>query len=112
MATPRAPEIVTLSSPQLEELLAKLSRMLPAETYQLLEQLLRTLQWLMAAIQAKNTTIGRLSRLIFGAKTEKTRQLFPQPPPARDQHWRRAMWKQSPVQSPDRPPVRQFLDLR
>jgi transposase len=82
MAKPRAPEIVTLNSPQLEELLAKLAGMLPAETYQLLEQLLRTLQWVMGLIEAKQTTIGRLQRLIFGAKTEKIRQIFPQPPAA------------------------------
>jgi transposase len=55
---------------------------LPAETYQLIQKLLRTLQWLMSAIEAKDTTIGRLARMIFGAKTEKTKQLFPKPPPA------------------------------
>jgi len=79
MAKPGAPDIVTLSSPQLEELLAKLAGMLPAETYQVLEKLLRTLQWVMGLIEAKQTTIGRLQRLIFGAKTEKTSQIFPQP---------------------------------
>lgn len=82
MAKPGAPDIVTLSSSQLEELLAKLAGMLPAETYQLLEKLLRTLQWVMGLIQAKQTTIGRLERLIFGAKTEKTSRIFPQSPPA------------------------------
>lgn len=79
MSKPRAADILTLSPQQLEELLGKLSGMLPAETYQLLEKLLRTLQWVMGLIQARQTTIGRLQRLIFGAKTEKTRQLFPQP---------------------------------
>jgi len=70
-----------LSSAQVEELLVKLAPLLPAETYRLVEKLLRTLQWLMGAIQAKDTTIGRLARMIFGAKTEKTGQLFPPPPP-------------------------------
>ena len=82
MAKPRAPEIVSLSPPQLEELLAKLAGLLPAESYQLLEKLLRTLQWVMGLIEAKQITISRLQRLIFGAKTEKTSQLFPQPAPA------------------------------
>ena len=82
MAKSRPPECLSLSSTQLEELLVPLAALLPAETYQLIEKLLRTLQWLMAAIQAKDTTMGRLSRLIFGAQTEKTRRLFPQPPPA------------------------------
>ncbi len=85
MAKSTAPEIVTLSSAQLEELLGKLAGLLPGEIYQLVEKLLRTLQWLMEAIQAKDSTIGRLGRLIFGSKTEKTSQLFPQAPPASSQ---------------------------
>jgi transposase len=76
-----APEIVSLTSAQVEELLGELAPLLSAETFRLIEKVLRTLQWLMGAIQAKDTTIGRLARMIFGAKTEKTRQLFAQPPP-------------------------------
>ena len=102
MAKPRAPEILSLSPGQLEELLVKLAALLPAETYQLIEKLLRTLQWLMGAIEAKDTTIGRLARMIFGAQTEKTKQLFPPPaaagspnpaatlPPKRQGHGRTA----------------------
>jgi len=82
MAKSTAPEIVSLSSAQVEELLGKLAPLLPAETYQLVEKILRTLQWLMGVIQARDTTLGRLARMIFGAKTEKTRAVFPQPPPA------------------------------
>ncbi len=85
MAKSTAPEIVSLSSAQVEELLVKLAPLLPAETYRLLEKVLQTLQWLMGAIEAKDTTIGRLARMIFGAKTEKTGQLFPQPPPTGSQ---------------------------
>ena len=81
MAKNAAPEIVSLSSAQVEELLVQLAPLLPAETHRLVEQVLRTLQWLLGAIQAKETTISRLARMIFGAKTEKTRALFPQPPP-------------------------------
>jgi transposase len=79
MAKSTAPEIVTLGPAQVEELLMKLAGLLPAETYQLVEKVLRTLQWVMGAIEAKDLTIGRLARMIFGAKTEKTRQLFPPP---------------------------------
>ena len=53
MAKGTAPQIVSLSSVQMEELLAKLATLLPAETYQLVEKLLHTLQWLMGAIEAK-----------------------------------------------------------
>jgi transposase len=80
VAKSRAPELVTLSPTQLEELLAKLAGLLPAEIYQLVEKSLRTLHWVMGVIEAKETTLSRLQRLIFGAKTEKTKQLFPQPP--------------------------------
>jgi transposase len=85
MAKSTAPEIVSLTSVQVEELLVKLAPLLPAETFALLEKVLRTLQWLMGAIEAKDTTSGRLARMIFGAKTEKTARLFPQPPPAGSQ---------------------------
>ena len=84
MAKNRAPEIITLSPTQLEELLAKLAGLLPAEMYQLVEKSLRTLHWVMGVIEAKQTSLSRLQRLIFGAKTEKTQQLFP-PPPASSQ---------------------------
>ena len=78
MANSRAPEVVTLSPPQLEALLAKLAGLLPAEIYQLVEQSLRTLQWVTGALEAKNPSLGRLRRMLFGAKTEKTRQVLPQ----------------------------------
>ena len=81
MAKGTAPAIVSLSSAQVEELLVQLAPRLPAETYRLVEKIVRTFQWLMGAIEAKDTTIGRLARMIFGAQTEKTGQLFPQPPP-------------------------------
>ena len=89
MAKSRAPEVVTLSPTQLEELLAKLAELLPAEIYQLVAKSLRTLHWVMRVIEAKETSLSRLQRLIFGAKTEKTKQLFP-PPPASSQITARA----------------------
>lgn len=83
MAKEAAPDVVTLNPAQVEELLGKLAGLLPQETYQLIEKILRTFQWVMGAIEAKDLTIGRLARIIFGARTEKTRQLFPPPPPDR-----------------------------
>lgn len=86
MSQEKAPEIVPLSSAQLEELLAQLQVLLPAPIYQKVQLLLRTLQWCMACIQGKTTTIGRLRHLLFGPKTEKTKQLFPKDPPASGQN--------------------------
>ena len=78
MAKRSAPLVVELSTAQLEALLVKLAGALPAETYQLVETLLRTLQRVTGALEAKNTSLGRLRRMLFGAKTEKTRNLLPQ----------------------------------
>jgi len=78
MAKERAPEVVTLSPSQLEALLVQLSGLLPAETYQLVETLLRTLRWVLGALEAKHTSLGRLRRMLFGAQTEKTRLLLAQ----------------------------------
>ena len=78
MSKANTPEVVELSTAQLEELLAKLAGLLPAELYTLIEKLLRTLQWVMGVLQAKEMTLGRLQRMIFGAKTEKSRNLLPQ----------------------------------
>ena len=77
MAKRSAPQVVELSTAQLDVLLVKLAQALPAETYQLVESLLRTLQWVTRALEAKNTSLGRLRRMLFGAKTETTRNLLP-----------------------------------
>ena len=68
--------IVELSTAQLEALLLQLAGALPAETYQLVETLLRTLQWVTGALEAKQTTLGRLRRMLFGAQTEKSGPLL------------------------------------
>ena len=77
-----APEMTSLNAAQLEALLASLQPLLPGAVYDQVAGLLGTLQWVMELIQKKNTTIARLQRLIFGASTEKTANIFPQPPVA------------------------------
>jgi len=47
MSKTSAPEVVELSAAQLEELLVQLAKLLPPELYQLVEKLLRTLQWVL-----------------------------------------------------------------
>jgi len=80
MAKGKAPEVICLSTVELEELLAQLSALLPAATYQLVESLLRTLQWLMEALEKKSTTVARLQRVLFGSQTEKVERIFPKEP--------------------------------
>ena len=65
-----APQIISLSAAELEKLLGELRSSLAPATYQLVEGLLRTLQWVMAALEQKTASLGRLRRMIFGAKTE------------------------------------------
>lgn len=74
----KAPEILQLSTAELEKLLAEVRPLLPTASYNLIESLLRTLVWIMGLLEQKQTTIARLRRLLFGEKTEKTRKLFPE----------------------------------
>lgn len=73
----KAPEIVQLSTAELEQLLAEVRPLLLPARYALIESLLRTLVWIMGLLEQKQTTIARLRRLIFGEKTEKARKIFP-----------------------------------
>src|SRR5213076_986214 len=78
MAKTNRPEIVHLSQAELERLLAELRPRLAPGTYQLIQALLQTLQWIMGLLERKETTLTRLRRIIFGEKTEKARNLFPE----------------------------------
>ena len=73
----KGPEIVQLSTAELEQVLAEVRSRLPPASYGLIESLLRTLVWIMELLEQKQTTIARLRRLIFGEKTEKARKIFP-----------------------------------
>jgi len=74
----KPPEVVPLSTVELERLLAEVRVLLPPATYALIESLLRTLVWIMDLLERKETTLARLRRLLFGEKTEKTRKIFPE----------------------------------
>lgn len=74
----KPPEVVQLSTAELDQLLAQLRVLLPPATYALVESLLRTLVWIMGVLEQKKTTIARLRRLIFGEKSEKLHKVFPE----------------------------------
>lgn len=80
MAKSSVQEMPSLDAGQLKALLAGLQMLLPRAMYEQVEGLLRTLQWVMELIQKKNATLARLRRLIFGASTEKTGNIFPKAP--------------------------------
>ena len=74
-AKTKRPEVVQLTTEELEQLLTDVRGLLPPATYHLIESLLRTLVWIMGLLEQKQTTIARLRRLIFGEKSEKARKL-------------------------------------
>jgi transposase len=82
MAKAPRPEVTTLTGAQLEQLLAEVRPLVPAATYQLLDGLLQTLQWIMAAFEQKTISIARLKRMLFGHSTETTAKMFPPKPEA------------------------------
>jgi transposase len=80
MAKAQRPEIATLTTAQLDQLLAELRPLVPAATYQLIAALLQTLQWITAAFEQKTLSIARLKRMLFGPATETTAKVFPPQP--------------------------------
>lgn len=80
MAKAHRPQITTLTSAQLEALLAELRPVVSVATYQLIAALLQTLQWIMAAFEQKTISIARLKRMLFGHATETTAKVFPPQP--------------------------------
>ncbi len=79
MAKP-APEVIHLDAAQLEALVAQLRAHLPSELFELVHTVLRTLQWVLEAMELKTTTIARLKRVLFGSRSEKTDKVFPPSP--------------------------------
>jgi len=80
MAQPATPEIIRLSTADLERLLGELRGLLPAKTYELVESLLRTLQWVLALLEEKTATLARIRRLIGGKQSEKSSVILPKAP--------------------------------
>ena len=78
----KEPARLELDEAQLNALAQRLaSRSLEPEDYERLSVVLDTLRYLSRSVQQKSTSIQRLLRLIFGARTEKTRSVFPPQPP-------------------------------
>ena len=77
MAGVAAPQIIRLSVEELDQLLAQLRGLLPPATYQLVESLLRTLQWVLGLLEDQTATLARIRRLMGGNQTEKTRKVLP-----------------------------------
>ena len=69
---PAKPTIVELSMDRLQEALQRAEATLDAEDYETFKAVVESYAYLADLIESKSTTIGRLRKLLFGAKTEKT----------------------------------------
>jgi transposase len=79
----KEPKQITISEEELNALQLRLeSGQLKTEDYQLLIVLVQTLQYLNNALENKSTSITRLLRMVFGAKTESTANVLKNKAPA------------------------------
>jgi hypothetical protein len=69
------PDVVELDLQDLEAKLGQIEQSLGTETARPFRILLSWYLTLLGLIQKKNTTIGRLRRLLFGTRTERTRDV-------------------------------------
>lgn len=78
----KSPEIIEMEASRLEELLARAeSNTLRPEDYPTIATLVKSYTSLIDLLQDKSTSLARLRKLLFGASTEKLRDLFPDAPP-------------------------------
>lgn len=66
------PEVVELDVQQLEAKLQRIEQVMGEETARPFRLLLGWYLSLLQLVQKKNTSIGKLRRLLFGARTERT----------------------------------------
>lgn len=89
MKSKSEPKVVELDAEQLEAKLNQIERVMGEETARPFRLLLRWYLALLRLIEEKNTSLNRLRRLLFGARTERTRDVVPTEPtpadPADDQ---------------------------
>lgn len=73
----RKPEVIELDAEQLEAQLDQIEQTMGEQAARPFRQLLAWYLALLNLIEKKNTTIGRLRRLLFGARTERSCDLQP-----------------------------------
>jgi len=73
----KEPELVNASQEELDELLTLAKTSFPDKQYKLLEGVLGTFVFVMLRLQNAKSSIKRLQRMIFGARTEHKRNVLP-----------------------------------
>jgi transposase len=85
---PTKPTVIELNMNELEDVLRRAESALSEKDYALLKAVCESYAYLSDLVGDKNTTISRLRKMLFGAKTEKTAavvgQLEAVPPPSAD----------------------------
>lgn len=71
---------VDVNRHELDKILERVRETLSEEDYQKLKAALETLAYLTELVEDRQTTIHRLRQILFGASTEKTRQVIQTPP--------------------------------
>jgi hypothetical protein len=80
MSKPPEFEIVALTEPERVALLERIQGLISAADFALVAGLSVGVPQLLGLIEAKDMTLGRLRKMVFGATTEKTALLLPPPP--------------------------------
>ena len=73
--TKTSPEIIEVNSQQMEDMLTRAQDRLSDEDALLLRRLVESYCYITDLVEDKNTSIARLRKLLFGAKTEKTKNV-------------------------------------
>lgn len=76
MNTPHR-QIIELDMNELEKLLQRVQGALSAEDYAMIQALVESYAYISQVVQDKRTTIDRLRKLLFGSRSEKTRDVVP-----------------------------------
>lgn len=82
MSKPKAPAPLELDVADLAPLLERLKPAVVEEDYRTIEALVATLLHVASLLEKTKVSVQRLKKLLFGLRTEKTRDVLPQPPPA------------------------------
>jgi hypothetical protein len=78
-------ERLEMSEAELAQDLAQAKAALPAAVFERIDSVVRAYSTLVKVVEDKDTTIGRLRRMLFGATTEKSLQVLPPKSPPRDE---------------------------
>ena len=77
--TKQSPEVIEVNTQQMEEVLKRVSDKMDEDDALLLRRIVESYGYVSDLVEDKRTTIARLRKLFFGAKTEKTKDVVGNP---------------------------------